>query len=527
MATSSAHAKSVIDDGQAAVLKFLRCEGSIVGGITAREIDTHAASIFLVGDRAWKLKRAISFGYLDFLTVDNRRDALRAELLLNRRTAPDLYIAVVPIVRDHAGQLCIGGTGEPIDWLLEMRRFPDDALLAHLADRGTPGFGVVTRLTDRIVAFHADAEILHCDSAATRFIAVIDGNAASLANFPEILAPVAVANLCTSHRKAVSALRALLDERGRASRVRHAHGDLHLANIAMIDGAPTLFDCLEFSAELATIDVLYDVAFLIMDLWQRGMRTEANIVFNRYLDMSPADEGGVALMPLFISVRATVRAHVMAAQALRSLDEPELVEKSQAYLALAIAAIEPRPSRLVAIGGLSGTGKSSLARSLGGDIGRVPGARILRNDVLRKRLAGVTPETRLDPESYTAAAADRVYKALDAAASGILASGQAVIADAVFAPPAERNAIENVAKAASCRFDGVWLMASERTRLARVTQRRADASDANAKVALAQSHLEIGDLGAWISVSADDAVETVSAKLCPLLDIGPSTELAM
>ena len=479
------------------MLAFLRDKGTLAPEATAREIDTHAASIFLAGDRAWKLKRAVRFGYLDFSTADKRRDALCAELALNRRTAPDLYVDVVAITRDRAGHFAIGGTGEPVDWLLRMQRFPDDALLVRFAKQGVLGFDILMRLTDHIVGFHADAEVARCDDAATRFESVIDGNAASLTNYSKILSPKAATCLCDRHRSAVSSLSTLLDDRGRAGRVRHAHGDLHLANIAMIDGEPTMFDCLEFSPELATIDVLYDIAFLIMDLWQRGMRTEANIVFNRYLDLSPADEGGVTLMPLFVSVRATVRAHVMAAQAARADNDPALVAQARAYLDLGMTAMDDVPPRLVAIGGLSGTGKSSMARLIGGDIGRVPGARILRNDVIRKRLAGVSPETRLDRASYTAAAADRVYEALDAAASAMLASGQAVIADAVFAPPAERDAIESVARAASCRFDGVWLMASDRTRQARVTQRQADASDADAKVALAQSHLDIGDLGIW------------------------------
>ena len=517
MEASPALSESCVEDRQRIVLAFLRRAGTFAPGETAREIDTHAASVFLVGDRACKLKRAVRFGYLDFSTIGKRHDALCAELELNRRTAPDLYLDVVPISRDSARHLVIGGTGEPVDWLLRMRRFPDEALLVRLAEQSVLGFDILTRLADRIVDFHARAEVAHCDNAATRFASVIDGNAASLASYPEVLAPKVTTSLCARHRSAVGSLSTLLDDRGRAGRVRHAHGDLHLANIAMIDGAPTMFDCLEFSTELATIDVLYDIAFLIMDLWQRGMRTEANILFNRYLDLSPADEGGVALMPLFVSVRATVRAHVMAAQSVRADNEPGLVAQAQAYLDVAMTAMDDVPARLVAIGGLSGTGKSSLARSIGGDIGRVPGARILRNDVLRKRLAGVAPETRLEPASYTAAAADRVYEALDAAASTILASGQAVVADAVFAPPAEREAIECVAKAASCRFDGVWLTASDRTRQARVTQRQAEASDAGAEVALAQSRLVIGDLGIWKTLSADGALSAGTEDLRALL----------
>ena len=520
MASSPAHSENGNGDTQAAVLKFLRQKGSLACGEVAGEIDTHAASIFIAGNWAWKLKRAVSFGYLDFSTVAKRGDALRAELLLNRRTAPDLYVAVVPITCDDTGSHTIGGSGEPIDWLLQMRRFPDDALFSSIADRGALSARVLTRLTDGIVAFHADAEVFRSDNAAARFRAVIDGNTDSLANFPETLDPLAAVSLGESHRRSASALGALLDERGRSGRVRHAHGDMHLANIAMINGEPTLFDCLEFSTELATIDVLYDIAFLIMDLWHRGMRAEANITFNRYLDLSFADESGVALMPLFVSVRATVRAHVLAAQAASLPDEPGLAIQARAYLALAIAAMEPQAIRLVAIGGLSGTGKSSLARMIGCDIGRIPGARILRNDVLRKRLAGVPPETRLAASTYTVAAAERVYEALEIAASTMLANGQSVIADAVFGSGVERDAIKASADTVPCRFDGIWLTASDHTRLDRVAHRNTDASDANADVALAQSHLQIGDLACWRSVSTDDPLHVAAGNLRAVLSIG-------
>ena len=212
------------------MLEYLRSGNAFASGETAQEINTHAASIFLAGDRAWKLKRAVRFSYLDFSTVDKRHDALCAELALNRRTAPDLYVDVVAITRDGAGHFVIGGTGEPVDWLLRMQRFPDDALLVRLAEQGVLGFDILIRLVDHIVGFHADAQVAHCDNAATRFAAVIDGNAASLANYPEILSPETATRLCDRHRSVLKSLSTLLDDRGRAGRVRHAHGDLHLFN---------------------------------------------------------------------------------------------------------------------------------------------------------------------------------------------------------------------------------------------------------------------------------------------------------
>lgn len=371
MATASPGAGS--PEPQADVVAFLE-QGTAFEAVAPRRIDTHCASIFLSGDRAWKLKRAVRFGYLDFSPADRRREALESELRLNRRTAPQLYRAVHPIMQAPDGKLSIGGTGLAVDWLLEMQRFPDDALLDQMAERSQLDERLLMRLADRIIAFHATAEILTTGEGATRFRGFVEGNIASMAAFPEILESEQTNLLRARLLHLTGEMAPLLDARGQSGRVRHVHGDLHLANIALVDGEPTLFDCLEFSAELATIDVLYDLAFLLMDLWHRDLRTEANLVFNRYLDLSPEDEQGIALMPLFLSTRAAIRAHVLAAQSMRGGRDRVLADLAQSYLDLSLALTQPGLPRLVSVGGLSGTGKSSLARLLGGGIGRAPGA---------------------------------------------------------------------------------------------------------------------------------------------------------
>ncbi|CAN5137379.1 bifunctional aminoglycoside phosphotransferase/ATP-binding protein [soil metagenome] len=502
---------------QLAVLLYLRSAAAFAPAGIAHEIDTHAASIFLVGDRAWKLKRAVRFGYLDFTTAAKREEALKAELKLNRRTTVGLYLAIHPITRDVAGQLAIDGTGETIDWLLEMRRFPDDALLADMADRGKISFDIAVRLADRIVAFHALAASVTDGGAKARFLTVVEENAASLAVFADILPMAAATGLCEAHRAAALKMGTLLDSRGSAGRVRHVHGDLHLANIAMIDGEPTMFDCLEFSETLATTDVLYDLAFLLMDLWHRGLRSEANMVFNRYLDRSPVDEDGVALIALFVSVRATIRAHVMAAQAARADAAPNLALAARAYLDLAITTMMPGEASVLAIGGFSGTGKSSVARALAGAIGRVPGARIVRSDVLRKQLAGVMPETRLNVGQYTQESSQRVYAAVNRATAAMLAAGQSVVVDAVFAQVGERAACARTAKSGKSRFKGLWLVATDSQRYSRVSERCADASDADTEVALAQANIDPGLLGDWIPLSADAPLDDVSAAAVAIL----------
>jgi len=472
----------------------------LLGG-DAKRIDTHGASILLTGERAWKVKRPVSLPYLDFSTPEKRRAALEAELALNRRTAPDLYLGVHPLTRSADGALALGGAGEPVDWVLEMKRFPDDALLVDHAARGAIEDGAMLQLADAVAAFHAGAEILADAEGAARIRRVVEGNAVSMAAFPEMLEPAAARALTGRLLALIEAHAALLDARARAGRVRHGHGDLHLRNIALIDGAPVPFDCLEFDPELATTDVLYDLAFLLMDLWERGARHAANIVFNRYLDLSPEEEAGVALMPLMLGIRASIRAHVMAAQG-----KPE---EARRYLDLAGQFLEDAPTRLVAIGGLSGSGKSTVARAIGGGIGRPPGARILRSDVLRKRIAGVAPEQKLDAAAYTRQASAAVYAEIYRLARQAMAAGQSVIADAVFGTEEERIAIEGC----GAPFLGIWLELPEETRIERIAARGPDASDADATVARMQSRMLGEGTVRWRSIPSGGGVSAVAEQI--------------
>ncbi len=497
MATAPAPQSS--EAAQADVVAYLG-SGHAFGGPKPVEIDTHAARIFLAGDRAWKIKRAVLYPYLDFSTLQRRCDALRAECLLNRRTAPDTYLGVWPIRRDAKGKLSLGGAGETVEWILEMRRFPDGALLSEIMDDKALDEPLLTRLASRIADFHAAAVPIETADGAARLGRVIDGNRESARRYPHILSRDAVEALVVRQRKQLARLGALLDERERIGRVRRCHADLHLANVALIAGEPTLFDCLEFDDELASIDILYDLAFLLMDLWRRDAREEAGIVFNRYLDRSPEDEAGNALMPLLMSVRAAIRAHVSAVAARNSGDAKALAAK--AYLELASRLLIPEAPCLIAIGGLSGSGKSTLARHVAGAIGAAPGARVIRTDVIRKRLAGVPLESRLPSETYTPAAARHVYAETLRLAAEMLASGRSVILDAVFAEIGDRDEAAALAARFDMHFTGIWLEASPACRRARVAARLPDASDADVAVAEAQKPVAAADLTGWHRIDA-------------------------
>jgi predicted kinase len=309
--------------------------------------------------------------------------------------------------------------------------------------------------------------------------------------------------LIAAWRQLLASLAVLLERRRAEGHVRLCHGDLHLRNICLVEGRPTLFDCVEFNDEIARIDVLYDLAFLLMDLHYRHLTRLENQVFNRYLDLRD-EAAGLAALPLFLSLRAAIRAHTGAAAAARQ-PEPERAalqrREATAYLDAACAFLASPAPRLVAVGGLSGTGKTSLAYAIAPELGRAPGARVLRSDVLRKRLMGVAPEVRLGSEAYTPAISARVYQLLCAEAAEALSCGQAVVADAVFLKEVERDAIAEVGRAAGIPFTGLWLEAPYEVMENRIRARCADASDATAAVLRHQRNMDKGRIS-WLRLDA-------------------------
>ncbi|TVQ51999.1 MAG: hypothetical protein EA355_15975, partial [Rhodobacteraceae bacterium] len=293
----------------------------------------------------------------------------------------------------------------------------------------------------------------------------------------------------------------LLDARRRHGCVRRGHGDLHLGNVVLIDGRPTPFDAIEFNEAIATDDILYDAAFTVMDLMARAAPPLAGAFLSRYLTAT-RDHAALALLPLYVSMRAAVRAFV-AWRDDRAAGE--------ARLALATAALAPRPpARLIAVGGPSGSGKSTLARALAPEIGAPPGAVMLRSDVARKRLFGVAPEAPLPAEAYGAAAGAQVYRRLLRDAGRALRAGAPVVLDAAFLRPAERAAAAALAAAAGASFAGFWLGASEATMAARLDARRGDASDADAAV-MRRQLAALAPPADWLILDADGPPEAAAA----------------
>ena len=462
----------MITQDQAEIVEFLASARAHDGAAVER-VETHASIVFLAGASAWKLKRAVRYDYLDFSTPDRRRAMCEAELRINRRTAPDLYRRVVAVTREPDGSLALGGKGVAVDWVLEMARFDQDGLFDRLAANGTLDLGLMRPLAAAIARFHQAAEARRDHGGKSGIAWVIDGNATG---FDEqgagILDETLCATVTSESRRALEGVGELLDARQRNGRVRQCHGDLHLRNIVLIDNRPTLFDAIEFNDEIACIDVLYDLAFLLMDLWRRRLPRHANAVWNGYLGEA-LDLEGLPLLPLFLSCRAAVRAKTSATAAAMQEDvtrRDELGDLARAYLDMAGQLLHPPRPALVAVGGLSGSGKSRLAAAVAPFVGAVPGAVVIRSDEIRKRLCGVDPLQRLGPEGYTADVTQRVYATMTERAATVVRAGYAAIADAVFARPADRDVIKQAAAAEGVPFVGIWLDAPHDVLVARAAQ---------------------------------------------------------
>lgn len=497
-------------DGQAEVFAYLASPATHGGAETTR-IDTHGAVVILAGPDVYKVKRAVRFAFMDLSTLDRRRRACEREVAVNAGFAPSLDYRLVAVTRRPDGSLCLGGEGEVVEWVVRMRRFDETLTFDRIAGRGELDFGLLQRAAAAIAGSHARAPVRRDADFAGSLREIVAENTATLLEVGGCLGRQRITRLGDATNRALDAVEDILRRRAADGHVRRCHADLHLRNIALIDGEPTLFDALEFDEDLATIDVLYDLAFLVMDLLQRRMRDEANRVFNRYLTETRDEAGlpGVAAMPLFIAVRATIRAKV---EAVRLGQGGDAASKAAAedYLALAERALRAVPPRLVAIGGLSGSGKSTVAGRIAPRVGALPGAVHLRSDVERKSLMGAPEFEKLPPAAYDRETTEAVYGILVRKAETVLRAGLSVVVDAVYQREDERRALATLAERQGCHFDGLWLDAPPATMADRVSARRGDASDADARIVAEQSARDCGRID-WHRVDAGGNVEQVVA----------------
>lgn len=479
-------------------------------GGAERKIETGCAWVFLAGDTAFKVKKRVDLGFLDYSTLDLRLWALERELRFNRAAASNIYRAVRKITRTADGGLELDGGGDVVEYALEMRRFDESSVLSA---RPWAVDGRLAEAMGRLVArAHLDAEVRPRGGGGKALKYTIDSNAKLLRELAPRLGRDRVEAVIAATDAEFFKREALLNARQAAGFARHCHADLHLGNILLEDGRPILFDCIEFNDVLSEIDIQYDIAFLLMDLDFRRRRDAGVRVLSAYLDearrhFGPEMLDGLAALPLMLAVRAGVRAHVWA----HTGDDAA----AGAYLAAALDHLSPPSPKLVAVGGLSGSGKSTFARLIAPGLGASPGAVVLRTDEIRKRLMGVAPEARLPATVYSPAFYNEVYETLIAETRRLLAAGRAVVLDATFIQPELRARVEQAAIGMGAPFHGVWLEAAPEVLAQRIEGREGDASDATVATLRMQLERDVGEIG-WVRVDASgpaqDSAEAWSAR---------------
>ena len=467
-----------------------------LSGLAGRPpIETHISAVFIGTDTVWKLKKAVHMPFLDFTTLQARAHFLRRELEINKPGAPGLYRDVIGITRNGNGALSFGDD-DPVDFVLRMARVPEKDFLESIVSAHGMTTELLDALADTVAAYHAGLPPRYDLDTAAAMLRITGGNVRSAVAAG--LARSVVASWRQQMEAAIEALRPILSARVQAGYVRRCHGDLHLGNICLWGGKPVLFDALEFDEALATIDVSYDLAFLLMDLDQRVGRAAANRVMNRYVART-GDVVVAAALPIFLSQRAMIRAHVL----------PAMGQDGSAYLMAAQSYLAPGEPVILAIGGLQGTGKSTLARTLAPGLGLAPGALIVRSDEIRKRLHSQPPEARLPPQAYTPSANAATNTAVVEQAGMGAQAGRSVIVDATFLDGTIRHQLAAAVAQTGARFVGVWLQAPLPVLEARIAARLGDASDATVAVLRRSARNDPG-AGDWLAVDATDATQAAA-----------------
>jgi aminoglycoside phosphotransferase family enzyme/predicted kinase len=474
----------------AAMLVQLRRPGACAGHPDAAGLtETHLSSLLLAGGHVYKLKKPVALPFVDFSTLARRQAACEEELRLNRRTAPQWYLGVVPVQQADGGAVIAAPgqvlPGKVVDWAVRMRRFDNRQTFDRLADEGRLGEAEVDRLAEAVAAFQAaQPPLTVAPGHAEATCQAVRDNGVELA---ALAAPTELAAAVQAlQRWSLTAERpALMARRAREGRVRDGHGDLHLGNVFWSDGAAVLFDALEFDDRLRQVDTIGELAFTFMDLLAHGLSSQGWRFINATLEAS-GDWGALPLLAWWAVHRAAVRAKVALLSVPAGADAATLAAgraKARRYLDVAATLAAPPSPRLVLMMGLSGSGKTAVAGQLARQLGGVR----LRSDVERKRLVGLAPTARVDPAAglYTAEATRRTYARLLALAEVALQAGVPVVVDAASLHRAERDAVRALAQRLGVPFRLLCCEAPTavlRQRLADRQAGRRDASDATAEV---------------------------------------------
>lgn len=458
------------------------------GGDRRERLDTHISTVILAGEYAYKLKKPVDLGFLNFLDLEARHRYCLEELRLNRRSAPQIYLEVIPISGSiEAPQP--GGEGPPIDWAVKMRRFDPHALLSNPQLPLTPE--LIDSLAQQVASFHARIDTAPGGEFGTPELAL----AAMQGNFKHLLRhgghSELLATLQLWTNETFARLRPLLEKRHRDGHIRECHGDLHLGNIALLDGQPLLFDAIEFNPTLRWIDTASDIAFLTMDLHHRGRSDLAYRLLDRYLQQT-GDYQALLLLGLYEVYRALVRAKVAAIRQVQPEITPDQRQELEAellsYLNLAGQRAQASNRGIVITHGVSGSGKSHATRDLPGPL---PAIRI-RSDIERKRLLQLKPEqSATEVGGYSEQVGRQTYDRLAVLTELICDAGYIAIVDATFLRQEQRERFSKLAEARKLPFLIIDCDAPQEVLRQRIAQRRQksnNVSDANETVLINQLH---------------------------------------
>lgn len=496
-------------------------------------VETHISWVLLTRDFAWKIKKPVRFRFLDFSSLTQRKHFCEEELRLNRRTAPELYLGVVPICGD-ARHPTIGGEGEPLEFAVQMRRFDDSCELARISNEGRLSPDLIDSLAETIADFHGTLSPAGLDSP---YGLPADIRKDALENFATIHGlseddsePTdAIARLKDWTEAEANRLERFFQRRRQDGFIRECHGDLHLGNIVELDTGPRLFDCLEFNDRFRWIDVISEIAFLLMDLEEHGHEEFARRLLNRYLERT-GDYAGLPGLRFYLVFRALVRAKVDLIQ-LQDDSQTEahrrlLRREFGGYLSIARHDASASRTALILMHGVSGSGKTVFSQQLVESSAAIR----IRSDVERKRLFGVSESSRLEGTDatrlYSDDASRKTYDRLELLASTVINAGFPVVVDATFREPDQRERFRQLAGSLGVPFRIIACTAPEKELLARVATRQSagrDASDAGTLVLQQQLQMETGieHEPAFEIVSVDttdpQSVHAALASVCVLL----------
>lgn len=466
-----------------------------------RIAETHGAYVLIGKAHAIKIKKAVTFDYMDYGTLENRHRFCLREMELNRRTAPQLYLNIAPIYQTGQGEIALipdadTPATEVVEWMLKMRRFDPGSRFDILAVQGGLNDRILDDLTDIVAGFHGALDGITDLDVMVQNRRSLARNFDQLDDFVPALFSAAEIN---DFRQALAAQlerhSQVLTKRSRQGYVRFAHGDLHLQNICLLDGKPTLYDGVEYCDDFAISDILYDLSFLLMDLKANLSVAAANRVLNRYFMhlgalTRPQEFEALTLLPYFLSIRAGIRAHVFSSRYLEHGPDvtgaDALKATARSYFKQAIDYLKPSPPRLIAIGGFSGSGKSTLSKAIAPLIGSTVGALHIRSDIIRRKLMNWDEFAQMPDAAYTARMSEQVYDLMRQIAVTALKAGQSVVLDAVFDRPVDRKPLTAISDHANAAFDGIWLDATALNMTKRIGGRTKDASDATVSVLHAQ-----------------------------------------